>query len=121
MSASSPGEIFGCSDGWRYSGHQKAIQTRPMRPVTTKAACQPQVRASQGTTAGATMAPTLVPALKMPVANARSFLGNHSATVLMAAGKLPDSPMPRAKRAKAKPVTLAASACAAAASDQTIR
>ena len=48
------------------------------------------------------MAPTLVPALKMPVARARSFLGNHSATLLMLAGKTPASPKPRAKRAAAK-------------------
>ena len=34
-------------------------------------------------------APTLVPELKMPVARARSFFGNHSATVLIEAGKLP--------------------------------
>ena len=44
---------------------------------------------------GARMAPTLVPELKMPVASERSLCGNHSATVLMAAGKLPDSPRPR--------------------------
>jgi hypothetical protein len=51
------------------------------------------------------MAPTFEPALKMPVASARSFFGNHSATVLIAAGKLPDSPRPRRKRATLKPVT----------------
>ncbi len=45
----------------------------------------------------------LVPELKMPVAKARSLLGNHSATVLMEAGKLPASPRPRKKRARAKP------------------
>jgi hypothetical protein len=33
------------------------------------------------------MAPMLVPALKTPVARARSFFGNHSATDLMLAGK----------------------------------
>ena len=65
--------------------------------------CQLQVSAMNGTMAGATTAPTLVPALKMPVANARSFLGNHSATVLMEAGKLAASPRPRAKRAIPKP------------------
>src|SRR6185503_4821931 len=32
--------------------------------------------------------------------------GNHSATVLIAAGKLPASPRPSAKRAAAKPATL---------------
>ena len=53
---------------------------------------------------GISTAPTLVPALKMPVARARSFLGNHSATVLMQEGKLPDSPIPSPKRAAAKPI-----------------
>jgi hypothetical protein len=57
------------------------------------------VKASQGTMAGATMAPTLVPALKMLVAKARSFLGNQSATALIDEGKLPPSPSPSATRA----------------------
>src|SRR5439155_9348264 len=42
---------------------------------------------------------SLVPELSRPVANARSRLGNHSATVLMATGKLPASPRPSAARA----------------------
>jgi len=42
-----------------------------------KASCQPQVTAIQGTTSGAIIAPTFVPELKMPVARARSFFGNH--------------------------------------------
>ena len=67
-----------------------------------KAHCQEKVSASQGTTSGAMIAPTFVPALKMPVASARSFLGNHSATDLIAAGKLADSPSPSAKRAAPK-------------------
>ena len=46
------------------------------------------------------MAPKLEPLLKMPVARARSRLGNHSATVLMEAGKLPASPMPKALRTR---------------------
>ena len=37
---------------------------------------------------GVSNAPTFVPELKMPVASARSFFGNHSAVALMAAGKL---------------------------------
>ena len=49
---------------------------------------------------GARIAPTLAPELKIPVASERSLCGNHSATVLIAAGKLPDSPSPRKKRAK---------------------
>ena len=40
-----------------------------------------------------------VPALKIPVASALSFFGNHSATHLMLAGKTPASPNPSADRA----------------------
>ena len=47
----------------------------------------------------------LVPELKSPVANARSFAGNHSAVALIAAGKLPASPIPSAKRAAMNPAT----------------
>jgi hypothetical protein len=79
-------------------------------PVNRNAACQPHVTAMMGTTSGATIAPTFVPELKMPVAKARSRRGNHSATVLIAAGKLPASPSPRRNRATPKPATLPASA-----------
>ncbi len=41
----------------------------------------------------------------MPVASARSLLGNHSATALMADGKFPASPRPSAKRTIANPMT----------------
>ena len=58
------------------------------------------------------MAPIFVPALKIPVASARSFLGNHSATVLMLAGKTPDSPKPNADRATIKLVKELPKACA---------
>src|SRR5258708_28463643 len=77
-------------------------QTNPSAPVRRKAERQPQCSAIHGTTSGVTMAPALVPALKIPVARARSFLGNHSATHLMLAGKTPASPKPRAKPAAAK-------------------
>jgi hypothetical protein len=59
----------------------------------------------QGTTAGVSSAPMLVPELKIPVANARSRFGNHSATTLMAAGKFPASPRPSTKRAAMNPAT----------------
>ena len=58
-----------------------------------------------GTVIGVITAPMLVPALNSPVANARSRRGNHSATVLIAAGKLPDSPRPSRKRTNMKPAT----------------
>jgi hypothetical protein len=51
------------------------------------------------------MAAALVPELKRPTALARSGVGNHSLTALMAAGKLPDSPRPRKMRAMQKPAT----------------
>ena len=60
-------------------------------------------------------APTLVPELKMAVASARSRRGNHSATALMAEGKLPPSLTPRKMRAAKKPVTEPTSACESAA------
>ena len=66
----------------------------------------------KGTVSGAIIAPMLVPELKRPVASARSFRGNHSATVLMAAGKLPASLNPRAARATPNPNVVVASAVA---------
>ena len=51
------------------------------------------------------IAPMLVPALKRPVAKARSRLGNHSATAFRPAGKLPPSPTPSSIRAAMKPET----------------
>src|SRR5258708_26817299 len=91
------------------------IETALKAPVNRNANCQPTRRAIQGTASGAIVAPALVPELNMPVARARSFLGNHSATVLIAAGKLPDSPKPRAKRTTPKPSTLRTKGCAVAA------
>src|SRR5256885_2204283 len=74
-----------------------------------------QVSAIQGTSSGAMIAPVLVPALKIPAARARSRLGNHSATVLMAPGKLADSPSPSRARAAEKPAVVRAKACPIAA------
>src|SRR5579859_6587028 len=88
--------------GRRYNSSHGAIQRKPINPVRTKAHLQPQFRAIQGTISGPMIAPTLDPELNSPVASARSLLGNHSATVLIAAGKLPASPSPNAKRAAPK-------------------
>ena len=74
-----------------------------MAPVRRNAHSHPQLAAIQGTVSGVTTAPTFDPELKMPVANARSLRGNHSATVLIAAGKLPASARPSRKRISAKP------------------
>ena len=80
-------------------------QRKPIMPVKIKASYQPQVSTIIGTSSGVMRAPTFVPALKIPVARARSFLGNHSATVLIDAGKLPASPSPRRKRTTINPTT----------------
>ena len=73
--------------------------------MITNAQYQPQCIVIHGTTSGVRRAPMLVPELKRPVANARSFLGNHSAVTLTAAGKFPASPNPSASRATMKPAT----------------
>ena len=85
-------------------------QIKPDAPSTMNADCQPKLRNSHGTSSGAKIEPTLEPELKMPVATERSLGGNHSATVLIAAGKFPDSPRPSATRAAPKPKTVRASA-----------
>src|SRR6059036_2197996 len=113
MYLSSEDESAECSSGRRYNKSHATSHRKPSPPVAMKAARQPQVNVIHGTTSGVTSAPMFVPELKIPVASARSFLGNHSATVLIAAGKLPDSPIPSAALAipnwngvRAKPVTI---------------
>ena len=50
----------------------------------------------------ARMVPTAAPLLKIPEAKARSAVGNHSVTTLIAAGQLPASPRPSRKRHRAQ-------------------
>ena len=57
-----------------------------------KAASHPQFSAIHGTVNGARIAPTLVPELKIPVANDLSFFGKYSAVALIAAGKVSGFP-----------------------------
>src|SRR5450759_426995 len=85
---------------------------KPREPVMINAHRHPSVRVIPVTITGAVIAPIVDPELKSPVAKALSFLGNHSATLFTAAGKLADSPNPRAKRAVAKQPTPLAAACA---------
>src|SRR5689334_2638573 len=87
----------------------------PAMPAATNAERQPNAAARKGIVAGAMIAPTLAPELKMLVENARSRFGNHCAVALIAAGKLPASPKPRHIRAARKPLTLWTSPCPAAA------
>ena len=58
----------------------------------------PQNFAMSGIERGAAKAPTDEPALKIDVAKARSFFGKYSAVTLIAAGKLPASPIARTLR-----------------------
>ena len=57
-------------------------------PVMINASYHPHVATITGTNRGVARAPTFVPALNIPVASERSFLGNHSDTVLIDAGKV---------------------------------
>src|SRR5882724_2970255 len=104
------GLMGGWADGLRYNASQRNSHKNPSDPVTTNAQRQPQFSAISGTMSGVRIAPVLVPALKMPVARARSSLGNHSPTVLMAPGKLADSPRPRSARAAEKAAVVRARA-----------
>src|SRR5687767_5663757 len=105
MYASSAWLTRGCSSGERYEIHHRTSHRNPMAPVRMNAHSHPYEMVMIGTISGVSRAPMFVPALKIPVANARSLRGNHSATVLMAPGKLPASPRPSAKRAPMKPAT----------------
>jgi hypothetical protein len=105
MYASSALLTLECSSGARYEIHHNASQMKPSAPVAMNAHSQPYDNVMTGTIRGVSSAPMFVPALKTPVASARSFRGNHSATVLTAPGKFPDSPRPSANRAPMKPAT----------------
>ena len=119
MCSSSRAPTVGCRAGGAYARSHVITQMNPMAPVRTNAHRLPRWIAIHGTMSGAMIAPMLVPELKMPVARARSDFGNHSATVLIAAGKLPDSPRPRPKRAAPKVSALVARPCDIAATLQT--
>jgi hypothetical protein len=71
----------------------------------------PNVTAITGTSKGVTIAPTLDPALKMPMAKARSRRGNHSLVAVSAAGNVPASPSASGMRAINMPVVVVKQAC----------
>ena len=99
-----------CASGLRYIGSQKISQIKPNAPVAINAHCHPSVRVIPVTITGAVIAPIVDPELKSPAAKALSFLGNYSATVFTAAGKLAASPIPNTNRAAAKLATPRATA-----------
>src|ERR1700692_2104275 len=79
-----------------------ANHTKPRTPEKTNDQRQPNANAIQGIASAAKAPPTLEPLSKIATATLRSWLGNHSATVLLAAGQLKPSPMPKRKRKDAK-------------------
>ncbi len=87
-------------DHYKALGHIETGYT-----IMINAASHPQFILIQGTVSGASMAPTFVPELKMPVAKDRSFLGKYSAVAFIAAGKLPASPKANKARENIKPKT----------------
>src|SRR5690242_19098673 len=91
--------------GELYNHSQKIIHKKPMIPIIKNALCHPQYTAIHGTVSGASIAPTLEPELKIPVANERSFFGKYSAVAFMAAGKFPDSPIAKTALDAIKPNT----------------
>lgn len=93
----------------------KMSHIKPKELVIINAHFHPQATTINGTDNGAMMAPMFVPELKIPVAKARSFFGNHSATVFIADGKFPDSVKPRNERATINPKVLLTKACPIAA------
>ncbi|MNG11983.1 hypothetical protein D3C84_955610 [compost metagenome] len=70
----------------KYFRPQNTSQIPPNADMHRNAACQPQTWRINGSSMGVSMAPTLVPALKMPVATARSPAGNHKRVVFTQAG-----------------------------------
>ena len=102
MYSSSAAFTLGCSDGTLYTNVHMPSHMKPSAPITTNAISQPSSLASGGMLSGANSAPIDAPALKMEVAYARSFFGKYSAVTLIAAGKLPASPIARIHRAAMK-------------------
>src|SRR3954463_7318977 len=110
MYASSDAESRGCSSGGRYDAHHHDSQSNPTTPTATNAACQLTCDARYAHS-GVSIRPTLEPELNRPVQSARSFLGNHWAVVLIAAGKFAASPIASMNRAIANPIAPRTSEC----------
>src|SRR5215471_15606398 len=119
MYESSAGETLLCLSGSSNAMNQKNNHRNPRTPIVMNAQRQLNVVANQ-TVAKETITPTFVPELNKPVANARSFCGNHIATALIDAGKFAASAIPRKNRTTANPTTVATNPCAAAINDHKI-
>src|SRR5215475_6563954 len=109
------GEVFSARPYHQF--HHRA-HSKPNAPVRTKIHRQVAWERTMAISGGAITAPPAVPALMIPIAVARSLVGNHSATTRVAAGKPPPSPVPSRNRLIARARKLAANAWLADASDQ---
>ena len=83
-------------------------------------ACHPKRCCSATIIGVAITLPSAVPLLKIDIANARSFTGNHSVVTFAAPGQLPASPKPSRKRKTLSDPAPRAVACAIAASDHSV-
>src|SRR5262249_19723904 len=70
-------------------------QTKPVAPITTNEARQPNPLVNSVTTTGVTTAPRAAPELKIPLPRLRSEGGRIRAVTRSAQGQLNDSPTPR--------------------------
>src|ERR1017187_2662051 len=89
--------------GWRaglsrYQRNQLTAQIKPKAPSGRKATRQPQRSRHKVTSGGASAAPPLIPAKKMPCADARSEKGIHCAKAREMLGDAPASAAPNRKR-----------------------
>src|ERR1041385_7590255 len=82
---------------------QTPSHRNPSVPVMIKAGRHPPKYLYRPITSNGAMAPPMDdPLSNRATAQPRSFFGNHSATALVAAGQLADSPAPSRKRKNAK-------------------
>ena len=95
-------------------------QKKPSEPVMRNVACQPKLICNATMMGVAMTLPSAAPLLKIDMAKARSFTGNHSAQTLAAPGQLPASPRPSRKRKTLKPAAPRAVAWAMAAIDHSV-
>ena len=98
INSRSSSERRGWSCGNLYSSAQAVSQTKPKAPVARNPARQPQRSAMIETIGAAAIEPSAVPELKMPMARARSRMGNHSLTARIPPVKLPGSNTPSTNR-----------------------
>ena len=88
--------MYGLFDGTPLLINNQGINhNKPNEAIIGNVARQPKVVNKNAMSGAEIIAPIEAPALNIPCANARSFVGNHSAFDFAAPGQLPASPNPR--------------------------